>query len=145
MFSAVYRGLKLSVSVEPLILAQNIFFTTAVKFVWTSLSLIIPSFQWIQPNFGLYTSVELKSSKGSVFLKEFQVIKINFIYPVTFRRLRIENYFIMYIKYMQLYIYIYKGSEIFEAVHILFWLNFFTQTLSCLRDDVHNFLCNKIN
>jgi len=35
--------------------------------------------------------------------------------------------------------------RVFEAVLILFWTNFITQTLSSVRDDVYNFLCNKTN
>jgi hypothetical protein len=34
--------------------------------------------------------------------------------------------------------YMYTWSESFEAVHIFFWANFFTQILSYVRDDVYN-------
>ena len=52
LLSAVCLVLKLFVSIEPLNTLSKYYFTTALYFIWTSLSLIILSFDGIQPDFG---------------------------------------------------------------------------------------------
>jgi len=99
LLSAVCLGLTLFVSIEHLNTSSKYIITTALEFIWTSLPLIILSFHGIQPDFGNVHFGATKMLWKKLRSEGFFDTLGNFVYPVIFRRLRIEIVFIMYTKY----------------------------------------------